>query len=190
LNVSAGCLFVIAGLDPAIHADSPLLKRDRTVFDAIAQHGPLAKASEETPFCERLCPVVTKMGDDCENSSLQENVTITKRRKKKRGRRGLWNKRLTPEEEVEQREAAFAATRQLYAESLPLWRSCRRGYCRRHKLCSGDVRPCLKLCWPLMPPKLQTQAMNQVIAGGPRRVRAATHTELHLRRYPPTNFVY
>jgi hypothetical protein len=51
---------------------------------------------------------------------------MTKRRKKKRGQRGLWNKRLTPEEEVEQREAAFAAIRQLYAESLPLWRSCQR----------------------------------------------------------------
>jgi hypothetical protein len=115
---------------------------------------------------------------------------MTKRRKKKRGQRGLWNKRLTPEEEVEQREAAFAAIRQLYAESLPLWRFCRRGYCRRHQLCSGDVRPCLKRCWPQMPPELQTRAMDQVIAGGPRRVRAATHNEWHLRRYPPSNFVY
>jgi len=117
-------------------------------------------------------------------------MTMTKRRKKKRGQRGLWSKRLTPEEEVEQREAAFAAIRQLYAESLPLWRSCRRGYCRRHKLCSGDVRRCLKRCWPLMPPELQAQAAHQVIAGGPRHVRAVTHNEWHLRRYPPTNFVY
>jgi hypothetical protein len=41
-----------------------------------------------------------------------------------------------------------------------------------------------------MPPELQTRAMDQVIAGGPRRVRAATHNEWHLRRYPPSNFVY
>jgi hypothetical protein len=39
--------FIIAGLDPAIHGAGPL-------------HGPPAQASEATPFCERLCPVVTR----------------------------------------------------------------------------------------------------------------------------------
>jgi hypothetical protein len=125
-----------------------------------------------------------------EGEGKNGSIPMTKRRKKKRGQRGLWNKRLTPEEEVEQREAAFAAIRQLYAESLPLWRSCQRGYCRRHKLCNGDVRPCLKRCRPMLPQPQQNRAWHQVIAGGPRRVRAVTHTELHLRRYPPSNFVY
>ncbi len=114
---------------------------------------------------------------------------MTKRRKKS-GRRGLHNKRLTPDEQVAQREAAFAAIRRLYAEALPLWRFCRRGYCRRHQQCSGEARHCLARGWPLMPAELQTQAFEEVIRGGPRRLPPATHTEWHLRRFPPTNFVH
>jgi hypothetical protein len=61
------------------------------------------------------------------------------RRRKKPGKRGLYNKRLTPDEQKVQREAAFAAIRRLYAEVVPLWRSCTRGHCRRHKQCSDDA---------------------------------------------------
>jgi hypothetical protein len=42
--------FVIAGLDPAIHAAVAL---------ATLQHGCAAQASEATPFRERLCPRMT-----------------------------------------------------------------------------------------------------------------------------------
>ncbi len=111
-------------------------------------------------------------------------------RRKKSGMKGLYNKRLTPDEQVVQREAAFAAIRRLYAEALPLWRFCKRGYCRRHQQCSGEMRPCLERGWPLMPPALQKQAYDQVRVGGPRRLPAATHTEWHLRRDPPSNFVH
>ena len=112
------------------------------------------------------------------------------RRRRKAGRRGLYYKRITPDEEVVQREAAFAAIRRLYAEVLPLWRSCRRGYCRRNRRCIGDIRACLKRAWPLTPPPLQERAHQAVMAGGPRRIPPATHTEWALRIYPPSNFVH
>jgi len=111
------------------------------------------------------------------------------RRRKKPGRRGLYNKRLTPDEQVVQREAAFAAIRRLYCEALPLWRACPRGRCRRHQCCFGEARACLRRGWPLMPPELQKLAIQQVAAGGPRRIPPATHTEWQLRRFPATNFV-
>jgi hypothetical protein len=116
---------------------------------------------------------------------------MTKRRKKRRGQLGQWHKRHTPEEQREQRAAAFAAIRKLYAEVLPVWRTCQRGFCRRHKSCGGaNAQRCLTRCWPLLSEQQQTRAWVDVIAGGPRRVRSATHLEQHLRSYPPTNFVY
>jgi hypothetical protein len=112
------------------------------------------------------------------------------RSRKGRSRRGRRAKRPTPGEEAAQREAAFAAIRRLYAELLPLWRFCERGYCRRHKRCSGNVEPCLQRAWTLIPEKLQDEAQAQVIVGGPRRMAPATHMEWQLRRYPATNFVH
>jgi len=41
-----------------------------------------------------------------------------------------------------------------------------------------------------MPPALQKLAFDQVVAGGPRRVPAATHTEYALRRFPASKFVH
>jgi hypothetical protein len=111
------------------------------------------------------------------------------RRRKKQGRRGLYNKRATPDEQVVQREAAFAAIGRLYCEVLPLWRVCARGYCRRHRCCLGDAG-CLKRGWPLMPLELRQRAVGQVVAGGPRRVPPATQTEWELRSFPPSNFVH
>ena len=57
----------------------------------------------------------------------------------------------TEEGQRAQREAAFAAIRALYVESLPLWRVCGRAYCRRHHICGGDSRACIERGWPLMP---------------------------------------
>jgi hypothetical protein len=115
---------------------------------------------------------------------------MSKRRKRRHGMRGRFYKRMTPEEEVEQREAAFAAIRLLYAEVVPLWRSCARGHCRRHKQCCGDIRPCLTRAWPLTPPEAQNTAYAQVRVGGPRRLPPSTHSEWLLRRYAPSNFVH
>jgi hypothetical protein len=88
-----------------------------------------------------------------------------------------------------QREAAFASIRRLYCDSLPLWRTCARGFCRRHRCCRGDGKVCLPRTWQVTPPEAQQQAYNLVMRGGPRRVRSATHMEWVLRGYPPTNFV-
>jgi hypothetical protein len=104
--------------------------------------------------------------------------------------RGVYHKRLTPEEETEQRHIAFAAIRRLYAELLPLWRSCPRGFCRRHHCCNGDVRQCLARAWPLTPPAVQQKASEQVAVGGPRHLPPATHLEGQLRSYPASNFVH
>ena len=110
-------------------------------------------------------------------------------RRKKSKRRGLFNKRLTPDEQAAQREAAFEAIHRLYGEALPLWRFCPSGYCRRHQVCIGDVRSCLDRGWPHMAPELQMQAHYAVMRGGPRPLSPATHTEWQLRRFPPSNFV-
>jgi hypothetical protein len=110
-------------------------------------------------------------------------------RRKKQGRRGLHNKRHAPDEQVVQREAAFAAIRLLYSEVLPVWRACGRGFCRRNVRCGGDAAVCITRTWPLLPPAQQEAAYHHVVAGGPRRVPPATHTEWELRRFPPSNFV-
>jgi hypothetical protein len=114
--------------------------------------------------------------------------SVTQRRKKT-GRRSVYDERLMRQDEVVQREAAFAVIRRLYCESLPLWRSCGRGYCRRHHSCIGEARSCLRRGWPLTPAPLQARACWEVIAGGPQRRPPATPVERRLRRYPPTNFV-
>ena len=108
----------------------------------------------------------------------------------KRGQRGLFNKRLTPDEQEVQREAAFAAIKRLYCAVVPVWRTCRRGYCRRHRCCIGSPGPCLKRAWPLLPKPIQDRAQKEVQAGGPHRIAAATHTEWLLRRFPPSNFTH
>src|SRR5271170_2973442 len=114
---------------------------------------------------------------------------MKKRRKGKSSRRGLFWKRRTPDDERAEREVAFAAIKRLYAESLPLWRACGRGHCRRHKQCAGEGASCVPRTWRQMPPHVQQRAYEEVMRGGPRRLPPATHLEQALRRYPPTNFV-
>jgi hypothetical protein len=82
-----------------------------------------------------------------------------------------------------------SAIRQLYIESLPLWRVCPRGFCRRPQCCLNKNRSCLQRGWPLFPESVQAKAYALVNKGGPRRVPPATHLEWAPRRYPPTNFV-
>jgi hypothetical protein len=130
-------------------------------------------------------------GDDVNGraeNGWRDRIMATRR--KKRGQRGLYNKRLTPDEQDAQRQAAFAAIRRLYCEVVPVWRACRRGFCRRHRCCCGDAAVCLARGWPLMPSELQKLAADQVKLGGPRRLPPATHTEWQLRRFPPANFIH
>jgi len=116
---------------------------------------------------------------------------MVKLRKRKRTRRGRsrYLDAVKPEGQEAQREAAFAAIRRLYCECLPLWRSCARGPCRRHRACGGDGAVCLKRTWPLMPQELQQKAFDLVRHGGPRGLSPATQRESILRGFPPTNFV-
>jgi hypothetical protein len=110
--------------------------------------------------------------------------------RKKRPVPQVLDERRSPEVVRLMREIAFAAIRSLYWESLPLWRACKRPYCRRHKRCIGDIRKCLAHGWPKMPPALQERAWQQVMAGGPNHLPPATREEKDLRRYPPSNFVH
>jgi hypothetical protein len=106
-----------------------------------------------------------------------------------RVKRGLFWKRRTPDEERAERDIAFAAIHRLYCESLPLWRVCARGSCRRHHYCAGhDKRACLARGWPLMPKPVQNAAYAAVQHGGPLRRPPGAHAEWSLRQYPPSNF--
>jgi hypothetical protein len=111
------------------------------------------------------------------------------RRRKRRGR-SRYIDAATNAGQERQRQAAFASIRGLYGESLPLWRTCARAYCRRHRCCGGDSKACLPRTWRLTPPDVQQAVYALVMRGGPRRVPAATHREWELRGFPPTNFVH
>ena len=113
------------------------------------------------------------------------------RRKKSRDRPHT-PKRLTPEQESAQRKAAFAAIRALFCQVTQPWKSCQRGYCRRHHCCIAEAGPgaCLGRHWPLLTAAEQDKAHIEVIDGGPRRLRPQTHTEWSLRLFPPSNFVH
>ncbi len=100
-----------------------------------------------------------------------------------------WQK-LRPQEAARRRKAAFTAIRKLFAEVVPLWASCGRGQCRRHRRCAGTIRSCLARGWPLLSPTEQKAAHIEVTKGGPRRVPALTRSEWELRGYPPSNFVH
>jgi hypothetical protein len=113
-------------------------------------------------------------------------------RRKKSRERPLTPKRLTPEQESAHRKAAFAAIRALFCQVTQPWKSCQRGYCRRHHCCIAEAGPgaCLGRHWPLLTRAEQKAAHVEVIDGGPRRQRPQTHTEWSLRRFPPSNFVH
>jgi hypothetical protein len=116
---------------------------------------------------------------------------MPKRRKKSRERPHT-PKRLTPEQESAQSKAAFAAIRALFSQVTQPWRSCQRGYCRRHHCCVSEAGPgaCLRRHWPLLTPAEQKAAHIEVIDGGSQRQQPQTYTEWSLRRFPPSNFVH
>ena len=88
-----------------------------------------------------------------------------------------------------QRAAAYVAIRALYCESVPLWRACTRGFCRRNQACSGNSNTCLERAWPLLPPHVQNEASALVERGGPHGLRPATHREAVMRGHEPSEFV-
>src|SRR5690348_8755700 len=51
--------FVIAGLDPAIHAEAEPAQRNPPALVGVTSAWTTGIGVRRTPFCERLCPVVT-----------------------------------------------------------------------------------------------------------------------------------
>jgi len=104
--------------------------------------------------------------------------------RKKPPNRQYLNKRYTPAQQQALYDAALAATRRLYCDVLGLWRSCKSKACRRHRRCCGEPKACLRRVYSGLPKHQRDALRAQVIAGGPRRIPPATHTEWNVRRYP------
>jgi hypothetical protein len=122
-------------------------------------------------------------------NQTKENPAMPSLRNRDRGRRRVLKQAPNDFEEARQRHGAFAAIKKLYCESLPLWRVCQRGFCRRNKRCCGEAEACLKRGWKLFPVAEQNRAWRQVGRGGPRGVPPQTELEKRLRHYPSSNFV-
>jgi hypothetical protein len=91
-------------------------------------------------------------------------------------------KRRTAEQGLAEVDAAHLATHRLYCETLKFWRRCALVTCHRHRRCLGEPTGCLMRGLPLVSPAERLRAQDQVTAGGPRRLPAATHVEWCLRR--------
>ena len=111
-------------------------------------------------------------------------------RRRDRGRRRVLKQPPNEFEEVMQRNRAFAAIRKLYCESLPLWRVCARGICRRNKCCRGKPETCLFRGWKLFSDAEQDGVWAAVQHGGPHHIPPATALEKGLRRFPSSNFTH
>ena len=109
-------------------------------------------------------------------------------RRRDRGRRRVLKEPPNEFEAAQQRHAAFAATRKLYAEVAPLWRVCLRAVCRRNACCRGDAEQCIMRAWDRFPVADKNRAWRAVQYGGPRRIPPATAAEKYLRRYPRSDF--
>jgi hypothetical protein len=94
----------------------------------------------------------------------------------------IFLKRRSRDEALTQADAAHIATHRLYCETLKFWRHCRLRACQRHRLCLGEPTGCLMRGLPSVSQGERSQAQEQVIAGGPRRIAPATHIEWCLRR--------
>jgi hypothetical protein len=94
------------------------------------------------------------------------------------------NKRYTPEQQHAMDKAARAAVQRLYCDVLETWRACQTPRCKRHRRCAGDPQACLRRGVKGVPQHRLNDAEAEVLAGGPRRVAPATHTEWVLRRWP------
>ena len=79
---------------------------------------------------------------------------------------------------------AHAATWRLYCEVFGFWRRCRLKPCRRHRRCAGEPASCLMRGLPSVAAAEREAAQKAVIAGGPRRIKPASHLEYVVRRQP------
>lgn len=87
-------------------------------------------------------------------------------------------------------DGAFAATARLYCDVFALWGGCSKDPCRRHRRCAGEAFDCLRRRVARIPPEQQGAAMNDVIAGGPRRLAPRSHAEWSVRRMALSSWLY
>jgi hypothetical protein len=102
--------------------------------------------------------------------------------RKKPGDKGNFLKRRTFEEGRAALDAAHAVTQRLYCDALQFWRRCKQRNCRRHRRCAGEPFHCLLYGIIHVPQSRRRKAQKQVIAGGRRRIRPASHVEWTIRR--------
>lgn len=93
-------------------------------------------------------------------------------------------KRRTFDQGLKLADDAHAATWRLYCEVLRFWRSCRLKRCKRERRCTGEPAPCLMRGLPSVTQAERIAAEKAVIAGGPRRIKPASHMEYVVRRQP------
>jgi hypothetical protein len=77
---------------------------------------------------------------------------------------------------------AHRAVHRLYCDAFGFWRACKGKPCKRHRRCCGEPTQCLMRGLPGVPPAERQRAEKDVIAGGPRRVPAASHVEQTVRQ--------
>jgi hypothetical protein len=91
-------------------------------------------------------------------------------------------KRRTVEQGLAMMNEAHVATQRLYCDVLKFWRGCRFGSCKRHRRCMGRPTDCLLRGVHQVSPAQRLVAREQVIAGGPRRIKPANNMEREVRR--------
>jgi hypothetical protein len=126
--------FVIAGLDPAIHAAFWLAESHRTI-------------------CFRCTSAWT--------TGSSPVVTIEKWRALKGDNMA---ENLTPEDFQKRFDTAAQAAQREYCDIFEFWRACRLKSCRRSKACGGDPQLCLKRGYAQVPDELSGRALARVIA--------------------------
>jgi len=100
----------------------------------------------------------------------------------KKSSKGDYLKRRSFDDGLALVNAAHKATHALYCEALRFWLGCARPSCKRHRRCCGDASRCLMRGLIYTPQSKRVRAQASVIAGGPRRIKPATHVEWFVRR--------
>ena len=126
------------------------------------------------------------------DQKYSEGLMPRSRSKQKEEKKFL--KRRSVEEGLKLADAAHEATWRLYCEVLGFWRRCKVRRCRRYRRCLGEPAGCRRCLGepagclmrglPSVPEAQRLAAAKEVVAGGPRRLKPATHLEWVVRREP------
>jgi hypothetical protein len=80
--------------------------------------------------------------------------------------------KLTPAAYAARFAAETARQQRRYCDAFALWRGCRRRACRRHGLCRGDAKTCLKRALDAVPRQTQWQVRQDILAATPANLGA------------------